>query len=207
MKLVIVSDTHGMHQEVNIPSGDVFIHAGDFTENGTVEEVEQFNQFLGCLKHTYKIVISGNHEYCFEKEPKQSQQLLSNCIYLQDRGIVIEGVKFYGSPWQPWFFNWAFNLERGDEIRKKWELIDKDTDVLITHGPPAGYGDRVDSGERVGCEDLIDFVERIKPKYHIFGHIHEDYGISHSSHTTFINASSCDSEYDPVNVPIVLEID
>ncbi|VAW74825.1 Fetal brain protein 239, partial [hydrothermal vent metagenome] len=190
MRLVIVSDTHGMHNEVDIPSGDIFIHAGDFTGNGTLEEVEDFNHFLAGLDHTHKIVISGNHEYCFEKEPRQSQDLLNNCIYLQDNATIIEGIKFYGSPWQPWFFNWAFNLERGAEIRKKWELIDNDTDVLITHGPPVGHGDEVVSGERVGCEDLIDFVDRIKPKYHIFGHIHEGYGISHNSHTTFINAST-----------------
>lgn len=196
-----------MHNEVDIPSGDIFIHAGDFTGNGTLEEVEDFNHFLAGLDHTHKIVISGNHEYCFEKEPRQSQDLLNNCIYLQDNATIIEGIKFYGSPWQPWFFNWAFNLERGAEIRKKWELIDNDTDVLITHGPPVGHGDEVVSGERVGCEDLIDFVDRIKPKYHIFGHIHEGYGISHNSHTTFINASTCDFEYDPVNVPIVLDIE
>jgi len=206
MKIVIVSDTHGMHDEIDIPSGDVFIHAGDFTQNGTLKQVERFGLFLESLSHPHKIIIAGNHEYCFEQNPGQSQQLLSNCTYLQDSSIVIDDIKFYGSPWQPWFLDWAFNLERGEDIRKKWDLIDSDTDVLITHGPPVGHGDKVVSGELVGCEDLISYVERIKPKYHIFGHIHEGYGITRNPHTTFINASSCDFSYRPVNAAIVIEI-
>lgn len=206
MKVVIVSDTHGMHDEIDIPLGDVFIHAGDFTQNGTLEQVEHFNRFLSGLSHPHKIIIAGNHEYCFEQLPEQSQRLLSSCIYLQDSSIVIDGVKFYGSPWQPWFLDWAFNLERGDEIRRKWDLIESDTNVLITHGPPSGHGDKTMSGELVGCEELIGFVERIKPKYHIFGHIHEGYGVTCSSHTTFINACSCDFSYKAVNAPIVIEI-
>jgi len=206
MKIVIVSDTHGMHDEIDIPDGDVLIHAGDFTQNGKLKQVVRFNEFLGKLNHRHKLVIAGNHEYCFEKAPLESQNLLTNCTYLQDSTAVIEGVKFYGSPWQPWFLDWAFNLERGEEIRDKWRLIDCDTDILITHGPPEGHGDKIYSGEAVGCEELIKVVESIKPKYHIFGHIHEGYGVTQNDDTKFINASTCDLHYNPVNEPIVIEL-
>jgi len=90
--------------------------------------------------------------------------------------VIIEGVKFYGSPWQPRFFDWAFNLDRGEEIKKKWDLIPMDTDVLITHGPPYGILDLTHEGEKVGCEELMKAVLRVQPKIHIFGHIHEAYG-------------------------------
>jgi len=92
--------------------------------------------------------------------------------------VEIEGVRFWGSPWQPWFFDWAFNLERGEEIRAKWELIPDDTEVLITHGPPQGHGDMTSRGEGAGCADLLARIRQVKPRYHLFGHIHEGYGTS-----------------------------
>ncbi len=105
--------------------------------------------------------------------------------------MTIDGVRFYGSPWQPWFYDWAFNLERGPEIRAKWDLIPEGIDVLITHGPPYGIGDLIARSDNAGCQDLLEVVEKIKPKVHVFGHIHEDYGITSNGVTTYINASSC----------------
>ena len=119
--------------------------------------------------------------------------------------MVIDGVKFYGSPWQPWFYDWAFKFERGPEIRAKWDLIPEDTDVLITHGPLFGIGDLTAHGDQAGCHDLLEVVEKIKPAIHIFGHIHEGYGVTSNGVTTFINASICDHLYQPVNPPIVYE--
>ena len=84
-------------------------------------------------------------------------------------------------------------------------LIPAGTDVLITHGPPLGHGDSTSRGESVGCADLRAAVREKRPKYHIFGHIHEGYGVTHNEHTTFINASSCTLQYQPVQRPIVYD--
>ncbi|CAH1108078.1 unnamed protein product [Psylliodes chrysocephalus] len=102
------------------------------------------------------------------------RKYLTNCIYLEDSGLELYGIKLYGSPWQPEFGNWAFNLRRGEECLSKWNAIPGDTDILITHTPPLGHGDLVCSGIRAGCVDLLSTVQqRVQPKYHIFGHIHE----------------------------------
>lgn len=207
IKLVIISDTHNKHEYLFVPPGDILIHAGDFSNWGDTESVERFNFWLGTLPHPHKIVIAGNHDFCFEREPEKAQALLTNGTYLQDESILIEGIRFCGSPWQPWFHNWAFNLQRGEEIRAKWDLIPEDTDVLITHGPPYGFGDQTHRGERVGCEDLLEVVRRIGPRYHIFGHIHEAYGTWTEGNTTFINGSSISSGFGGTDIrkPVVVE--
>ena len=207
MKIIAISDTHGLHESLDIPDGDILIHAGDLTRHGTLDDVREFNEFLGTLPHPRKIVIAGNHDFCFEKDRETYEELLTNCVYLQDQEVIIEGVKFYGSPWQPWFYDWAFNLERGPEIRAKWEMIPENTDVLITHGPPYGIGDLTARGENVGCADLLEVGEEIKSKLHIFGHIHEGYGVTTKGEITYINASSCDHLFQPNNEPIVHEFD
>lgn len=108
----------------------------------------------------------------------QVKSSLKNCIYLEDSGTKVGGLNIYGSPWQPVFCDWAFNLERGDPLRAVWKKIPDGTDILITHGPPIGHGDILKGGsERSGCVDLLmEIQKRVRPKYHIFGHIHEGYG-------------------------------
>lgn len=206
MKIVTISDTHGMHRALNMPSGDVLIHAGDFSSNGTLENVREFNEWLGRLDYEHKIVIAGNHELCFESAPEEAEKLITNAVYLKDSSIVIDGMKFYGSPWQPAFYNWAFNLQRGAELKQKWDMIEDDTDVLITHGPLFGYLDSVVGDEHVGCEELTKAVQRIKPKLHVCGHIHGGYGMDKLGSTKLVNASTCNERYDPINEPIVVEI-
>ena len=186
-----------------VPPGDILIHAGDITRHGNAEELVEFNDFLGTLPHPTKIVIAGNHDFCFQRDSEQCRALLTNCIYLEDEEVSTDGLHFYGSPWQPWFYDWAFNLPRGEEIKAKWDLIPAHTDILITHGPPLGFGDTTASHQKAGCKDLLDAVERIKPKIHVFGHIHEAFGIYANADTTFLNASICDLAYEPVNEPIV----
>ena len=205
IRLVAISDTHGLHRQLTIPDGDILIHAGDMTGHGQVEQVADFNAWLGTLPHRYKIVIAGNHDFCFEAEPVTTAALLTNCIYLFDEATTLAGLNFYGSPWQPWFFDWAFNLRRGSEIRAKWDLIPTATDVLITHGPPLGQGDLTSFGKQAGCADLGEVIGEKRPKLHIFGHIHEGYGVTQNQHTTFINASSCTLQYQPVQRPIVYD--
>ena len=205
VRIVCISDTHNLHRYLSIPDGDILIHAGDLTHMGAIEDLYDFNEFLDTLPHPHKIVIAGNHDFCFEQDSGTCRGLLTNCIYLQDEAVMLEGIRFYGSPWQPWFCDWAFNLQRGPEIQQKWDLIPPDTDVLITHGPPYGHGDRTIRGELVGCQDLLDTIERIHPQLHVFGHIHEGFGLSENEHTVFINASSCDIRYRPRNPAAVYD--
>jgi Icc-related predicted phosphoesterase len=207
LTIVAISDTHGRHDSLALPPGDVLVHAGDLTTSGTLEDVVRFDGWLATLPHRHKIVIAGNHDFCFERDAAACRRALAHAIYLQDEGVVVEGVRFYGSPWQPWFYDWAFNLHRGEEIRRKWDLIPNDTDVLITHGPPAGFGDLTAGNVRAGCADLLDAVRRVQPALHVFGHIHEGYGVVDDEPTTFVNASICDLAYRPSNAPIVRLVD
>jgi Icc-related predicted phosphoesterase len=191
VRLVLLSDTHGRHDLVDIPAGDVLIHAGDFSHvTGGLDEISRFNEFLKALPHPRKIVVAGNHDWCFERQNAEARAVLTAATYLQDEAVVIGGWKFYGSPWQPTFLNWAFNLPRGEALRRKWALIPPDTDVLITHGPPHGIQDRTFFGMHVGCQDLRQRVEEIAPRVHVFGHIHEGRGRHETDRTTFINAST-----------------
>ncbi len=208
MKLVCISDTHSLHQRIpEIPDGDVLIHAGDCLGQGTMENIQEFNEWLGSLPHEHKIVIAGNHDWAFQETPELAKAALTNAIYLEDSGVEIDGIRFWGSPWTPTFMDWAFMLDRGDPLYQKWKLIPDNTDVLITHGPPHGIGDQVDLGfksQNVGCIHLSDRVSQLSLKAHIFGHIHEGYGAYQRGNTRLINASSCNERYQPNNPPIVL---
>lgn len=119
--------------------------------------------------------------------------------------MTIEGINIYGSPWQPWYHDWAFNLERGEEIKKKWDLIPQGVDVLITHGPPHKILDKTIEGVDAGCEMLVEAIKRVKPKIHVFGHIHEARGQVLQDGVHYINACSCDLTYRAKFSPIVVD--
>jgi predicted phosphodiesterase len=210
VRLVLASDTHDRHHGLTVPDGDVFIHAGDFTMNGNLKAVGAFGVWIRALPHRYKIVIAGNHDRSFENTPVAAREALRDgadgLIYLQDTGVTLEGISFWGSPWQPWFRDWAFNLQRGAEIAAKWDLIPAGTDVLITHGPPMGILDVVPAGGHVGCADLLERIGDIRPPIHAFGHIHEGSGIEERGGTTFVNASICNGAYHPANPLRVVDI-
>jgi hypothetical protein len=217
MKLILISDTHTYHRQVELPEGDILIHAGDFTARGRWGEVIDFFYWLENQAEKYKhvIFIAGNHDLSFENKSHDLLKELSNLTlafpnihYLEDTEVIIDGIKFYGSPWQPEFHNWAFNLPRGEKLADIWNKIPNDTDVLITHGPPATILDYTLRDKiNVGCKHLYDKIIKVKPKLHIFGHIHEGYGIStENADTTFINASMCTLVYNPDNKPIEFEI-
>lgn len=189
MRLVLISDTHGYHDRLEVPEGDVLVHAGDLSKHGRLTELAEFDAWLGKLPHTHKIVIAGNHDFAFERDPKSARHWMRHCTYLQDSGVTIDGVTFWGSPWQPWFFDWAFNLPRGKDLAKVWAKIPTGTDVLITHGPPAGIRDKNTGGEAVGCVDLLERVQAVRPRLHVFGHIHESAGVEEIDGTTFVNAA------------------
>lgn len=205
-KIVCISDTHGQHRSLNLPEGDILIHAGDISRVGKLNEIIEFNSWLGTLNYKHKIIIAGNHDFIFENEYNLAKSLITNAIYLEDSGVEIEGIKFWGSPVSPRFYDWAFNRDRGEDIKKHWDKIPKNIDVLITHGPPYGVLDKTVSGENVGCEDLLSKIQEIKPKFSIFGHIHEGYGIFKDKGITFINACSLNERYKIKNEPIVFEI-
>jgi Icc-related predicted phosphoesterase len=202
MKIVFTSDTHGMHRKVKVPDGDILIHAGDITRGRNKTSLEDFNDFIGSLPHRHKILIAGNHDFCFENDNKETVRVLTSCKYLQDSSIEIDGIKFWGSPWQPWFLDYAFNLKKDSDRKKKWDLIPEDTDILITHSPPKNILDKTFAGIYAGCGELAKAVKRIKPKVHVFGHIHEGYGTFSDSHTLYINASACTRSYDVINPPV-----
>lgn len=205
MRFVCISDTHGLHDNINIPDGDVLIHAGDFTNIGEFDDIRRFSSFLGELPHKYKVVIAGNHDISFETKPEEARKLLTNCIYLQDSEVTIEGIRIYGSPWQPVFLDWAFGLPRGQAIRKKWDIIPKGIDILVTHCPPHRILDRGFLGGHYGCEELMKVVKIIKPKYHIYGHLHYESGKKTHGMTTFINASICDEDYNPRRAAVIFD--
>ncbi|XP_077302197.1 metallophosphoesterase domain-containing protein 1 isoform X2 [Arctopsyche grandis] len=192
------------HLRLSVPPGDIFIHAGDFTRCGHPDEVADFNQWLGKLPHKHKIVIAGNHELSFDKNfthPLKNvgsvlddiptlgmardklsdainslnvKNLLTNCTYLEDASVEIYGIKIYGTPWQPEFWKWAFNIPRGSACLEKWMKIPLDTDILVSHTPPIGHGDLCCSGVRAGCVELLSVLQqRLNVKYHVFGHVHE----------------------------------
>lgn len=211
MRIVCLSDTHNCHEKIKVPDGDILIHAGDATTFGSKQETEDFLVWFSELPHKHKIFVAGNHDWFYELENLSARSLTAhfNIKYLQDSSIEIENLKIYGSPWQPRFFDWAFNLNRGAEMAEKWKLIPDDVDVLITHGPPHGILDEVPKNhfvENTGCEELRKKVEITRPKVHIFGHIHCGYGQTEKFGVKFINAANCDEDYNPTQPPIVIDL-
>lgn len=217
LDIVFISDTHGMENQLkDIPDGDVIVHTGDISNVGGYSEVEKFLKWFDNLPHKHKVYIAGNHDLSYEDNPEFKQEMIDlfpNLTYLENSSALIEGFKFYGSPITPRFHDWAFNVDRGTQIRDIWDEIPYDTDVLLTHGPPLGIGDTVPSygiNRVVGCFDLLDKIYDLPLKIHAFGHIHEGYGTYFSdasfNDTKFINASVVDKYYNVVNRPIMATI-
>ena len=212
MKLVCISDTHSRHEDVPpLPAGDVLIHAGDCTGSGSLESLRQFLGWFSAHSHLHKLLVAGNHDYCFERESDQARQLCDEhgVAYLEDDQVIIDGVVFYGSPWTPWFRGMAFNAyENG--MFDIWAKIPQETQVLITHGPAWRIMDYIPgTGEHVGCFPLYRRIEDLQHlKAHICGHIHEGYGsaMRESDGVWFVNASTCNSRFQPTNPPIEIEI-
>ncbi|WP_395074902.1 metallophosphatase domain-containing protein [Flavobacterium sp.] len=206
MQITLISDTHGCHDQLNLQGGDMLIHAGDVCNRGIESEVVAFLNWFKNQKYKHKIFIAGNHDWFFERSTTEQIQAIipKEVIYLNDSGVCIDGFNIWGSPIQPAFFDWAFNRKRGTAIDTHWQLIPKNTDILITHGPPFGILDKTMRGEAVGCEMLLKKVNEIKPKLHVFGHIHEGYGMLEKETTTFVNASVLDIRYNLRNEPVNL---
>ena len=219
MRITFISDTHNKHNQVtsSLPGGDVIIHSGDLTSRGFKNEINDFMEwFNGLDNYTHKIFIAGNHDFGFQLYPDQINEMLElypNITYLQDNMEVIgedyeTAVKVYGSPWQPEFHSWAFNLPRmGWELEERWNAIPNDVDIVITHGPAWGHLDTVKFNPtfKLGCENLRQRLDVLKPKIHVCGHIHTGYGYKFDGTTHFINASLLDESYNYTQKPITVD--
>ena len=213
MKIVFISDTHGKHDVLTtkaynniLGEGDILVHAGDCTNVGKTHEVKDFLDWFSNTPFTHKVFIAGNHDWGFEKNHDIAPEYKEKGVhYLFDNMVEIDGVNIYGSPWQPEFYDWAFNLPRGEKLAEKWSRIPEDTDILITHGPAYGILDVVPGGGRVGCEELYKRVFEVKPSIHVCGHIHDSYGQKSIDGVEFLNASVLDERYNYSNKPIVVE--
>jgi Icc-related predicted phosphoesterase len=211
-KIVCFADTHGHHNKLDIPEGDILIFAGDFTgyPDSDAKQLKKFDRWLGKLGHMHKIIIPGNHDFLFERDWYHAVSLVDNAICLNDSMVEVEGLKIWGSPITPTFLDWAFLRARGKTIARHWAMIPDDIDILVTHGPPYGIMDlcppwRDHPAERAGCEDLLKRIKELKNlKLHVFGHIHEEYGTHEQDGVTFVN---CSKGYHPIaNPPIVVEL-
>jgi predicted phosphohydrolase len=198
MRIVALADTHMFHEDLRVPEGDVLVHAGDLCRGGDLAQLQAALEWIRGLPHRHKVIIAGNHDWAFQRHPEAARSLCgTDLTYLEDSAAAINGLRFWGSPWQPEFNDWAFNLPRGKALARKWALIPKSLDVLITHGPPAGMGDRSSVSGRQGCEDLRARVAEVRPRVHLFGHIHEDGGVWQQDGVVFANVATWECERPP----------
>lgn len=212
MRLVCISDTHGDHELVTLPEGDVLIHAGDITAHGTGDDTLKFIDWFGRQSFRHRLFIAGNHDTFCESDSLQTRQWSENAgvTWLNDSGYVIDGIQFWGSPITPRFFDWSFMRDPGADIEKHWQMIPLDTTVLITHGPPHGILDEVrrspTHADKTGCESLLAHIQKHPPQLHIFGHIHECYGLHREHGVDFHNVSTMNQAYTIQNPPVVIDI-
>ena len=163
MRLIHLSDTHGLHEQLpDLPEADIAVHTGDITENGTIEEAEGFIEWFCSLPYRHKIFIAGNHDMCLYGA--NIEGLPDNVHYLCNEAITIDGIKFYGVPM-------FLHDDLEGNFPELYGRIPDDTDVLLTHQAPLGILDEQD-GINFGDYYLYKRVIDVRPKYHLFGHIH-----------------------------------
>jgi Icc-related predicted phosphoesterase len=231
MKIITASDTHLTTRLGDAPPGDMFIHSGDALNSGSMRDLIQFKSDLLGIADRYKYILftPGNHDCIFEEDfdlARKALEEVPGLIVLHDKAVTIEGLKFYGTSWQPFFYKWAFNVgewktaENGrrfnwtdaGKLEEHYSRIPEDTDVLITHCPAYGIldsvGDPEKSGRRTGSPELRDRITKLSNlKLHVFGHIHFSHGVFKNGDTTFVNAAICTEDYDPDQSFIEVEID
>jgi Icc-related predicted phosphoesterase len=215
VKITLISDTHNKHKQVtsSLPGGDLLLHAGDISSMGHQHEIREFCKWFRDLNYKRKVFIAGNHDWGFQREPVKSREIVdfyAGIDYVEDVTLEIEGVKIWGSPWQPWFYNWAFNLPRGGEaLEKVWNEIPVGIDILITHSPSKGTLDTVEGRrhDELGCELLTKRISEVRPKIHVCGHIHTGYGYVYKDGTHFFNAAVLDERYLYTQKPLNFDWD
>lgn len=214
VKIVPISDTHQQHDRLVLPPGDILVVAGDVCNSGTKAQLRRFANWLWWIAPNYKhvVYVAGNHDKCARDLGKDGTKKvfegIPNFHYLQDDWVVLEGLVFYGSPWTPAFFNWAFMTHSEEDRRKVWGMIPDKVDVLVTHGPPWGILDANLRGVMCGDPILLERVYQVKPQVHIFGHIHPGGGKTWLENgTIFYNAATVDEMHRPINPISVLEVE
>jgi Icc-related predicted phosphoesterase len=213
--IVCISDTHCLHKSIDMPDGDILVHAGDFCGYGHLGEVSQFLDWLETLPHKTKIVVPGNHDVCLEENfdarkefEKAGVHLLIDEAYTDPES----GLKFYGVPWTPDFFpdNWGFQYR--DAPKDVWDAVPPDTDFIVSHGPPLGVADQIipHVNDHLGSAPFAKRLEELSKHQFIgviCGHIHGGYG----EHFTLegipvVNASICTEGYQPTNEAIIWKL-
>lgn len=223
MRFFAISDTHGMHHQVIIPENiDCIIYAGDSTNyknlNVNLIEFEDFLYWFDNLKIENKILIAGNHDAYATKKYNRDKLKEKGIVYLEHEYYTLKGLKIFGSPYTPTFGDWYFMKDRS-KLDSYWKELDNDIDILVTHGPPKSVLDLTESRdyqlEQVGDRALYERVTEKRPKFHIFGHLHDfktckNFGTYKSDFgTTFMNVSSVeDGRFDKglIHNGIVFEI-
>jgi Icc-related predicted phosphoesterase len=205
-RIVCISDTHELHRELDVPNGDILIHAGDFTLfSKSAAAILDFNEWLGELPHGFKLVTPGNHEFFLESAPLK-RKLISNAIVLINEEVEIMGLKIWGSPTTP-LYGGAFGLSSAADRTSLYAKVPKDVDILATHGPPHGILDRrTADADNAGCPQLLAAVTRLKPKPHVFGHVHGAHGTEIYGETLFVNAALMGLDGDLSESAIVLRM-
>ena len=206
LTILAISDTHELHREIDVPRGDLLIHAGDFTMfSKSAAAILDFNDWLGELPHRWKVCVPGNHEFFLEAHPSR-RRLISNATLLINKGIEVVGLKIWGSPTTP-LYGGAFGMNSPDDRMKLWARISGDVDILLTHAPPYGILDQsLGTANHAGCPQLLDAVQRLKPKLHIFGHAHGVHGVVSSDDTLFVNAALLGIDGDLNQHAVVLRL-
>jgi Icc-related predicted phosphoesterase len=189
MDITAIGDTHGCHRQLDLQPGEMLIHTGDVTAYGLEHEFLDFLDWMETQPFRHKIFIAGNHDLYLQNNRELGRALIPDeIIYLEGKATRIEGLKIYGTPASLFQGGMAFNYHAGEDIEKEWEKIPGDTDILITQMPPKGI---LDNGS--GCPQLLEKVDRIRPKLHLFGHVHEGYGQYEGGGTVFCNAAVSNS--------------
>lgn len=205
-KIVMMSDIHDMYHMLFEPlEGDILLLAGDLTSKGTKDELYRCNEWLKKQKFAHKVVIPGNHDITFETRwPWAESQLTAADAILDQEMYEADGIKIWGEPRQPFFYNWAFNVVRDNMKKTCWDKVPPDIDILLTHGPPWGVCDYSSRGKHVGCVAQREWILEHQPRMVVCGHIHTGYGMGFLGKTLVVNAATCNEFYKPVQAPQVV---
>jgi Icc-related predicted phosphoesterase len=196
MRIAVIADTHSQERKLSLQPGDLLLHNGDIMTDGwRSSEIDNFIAWMKDQPYTHKVVIAGNHDHMLEKGMRSLADV-EGIVYLENSGVELAGVKIWGSPVTPFFYNWAWNVQP-HLIHETWDTIPSGLDILMTHGPAAGTLDSITPGSMpLGCYDLQLAIERTRPKVHTCGHIHGGHGIKrHPNGMISINASVIDERY------------
>lgn len=213
LKCCHISDTHDTFQDINmlLPEGiDIVFITGDVTYHGRPDELERLKAQLIRMKAKvpHVVMIVGNHERGCQANPSLWVDTMNEIgvKLLMHEACEVEGHKVFGSPWGPYFGNWAYNYHRISG-KDKWSDIPEDTELLLTHGPMYGILDECDNG-KVGCVDLYNRINSGLPdlKFHMFGHIHETYGQAQYKQVICLNSSIMNEGYRFTNKPQFFEL-